>query len=63
MVLYAQKTSSCLLAPAAGGLLNEPRQGQKEGGVEMGRADTYGLPPRKQPGSILRSQVCALGQG
>ncbi|GAB4821333.1 hypothetical protein N2152v2_008379 [Parachlorella kessleri] len=40
-----------------GGLLNEPRSGQRVGGVEMGGPDTYGLPPRKMPGSILRKQV------
>lgn len=37
--------------------MNEPRPGQKAGQVEMGGPDAYGLPPRKAPGSILRSQV------
>ena len=35
----------------AGGLLNEPRQGKAVGNVVMGGPDTYGLPPRKQPGA------------
>lgn len=26
--------------------------------MEMAGPDTYGLPPRKMPGSILRKQVC-----
>lgn len=43
-----------------GGLLNEPRSGQKAGNVVMGGPDAYGLPPRKQPGSILRSQVAEV---
>lgn len=40
-----------------GGLLNQPRSGQKEGAVVMGGPDTYGLPPRQMAGSILRTQV------
>lgn len=41
----------------AGGLLNEPRPGQALGGVVMAGPDAFGLPPRRRPGSILRSQV------
>lgn len=41
----------------AGGLLNSPRAGQTVGNVVMGGPDTYGLPPRQMPGSILRTQV------
>ena len=41
----------------AGGLLNAPREGQGAGQVVMAGPDAYGLPPRKQPGSILRTQV------
>ena len=45
-----------------GGLLNEERQGNnaatsKPKNVVVGGADTFGLPPRKAPGSILRSKV------
>lgn len=40
-----------------GGLLNEPRRGQKVGGVIVGGPDAFGLPPRRRPGSILRTQV------
>ncbi|EFN52936.1 hypothetical protein CHLNCDRAFT_26272 [Chlorella variabilis] len=40
-----------------GGLLDEPRAGQAAGQVVLGGADAYGLPPRKRPGSVLRSQV------
>ncbi|KAI3424731.1 hypothetical protein D9Q98_008120 [Chlorella vulgaris] len=40
-----------------GGLLNEPRAGRTVGNVVIGGADAYGLPPRRRPGSILRTQV------
>ena len=46
--------------PHAGGLLNAVQNGRGEGAVVMGGPDSYGLPPRKQPGSILRSQVRSL---
>mmetsp|Transcript_29027 Transcript_29027/g.69360 ORF Transcript_29027/g.69360 Transcript_29027/m.69360 type:complete len:335 (+) Transcript_29027:275-1279(+) len=39
-----------------GGLLDEPR-GEQAGNVVMKGADSFGLPLRSQPGSILRSQV------
>mmetsp|Transcript_31981 Transcript_31981/g.57269 ORF Transcript_31981/g.57269 Transcript_31981/m.57269 type:complete len:286 (-) Transcript_31981:430-1287(-) len=39
-----------------GGLMDEPR-GETAGNVIMKGADAFGLPPREQPGSILRSQV------
>ena len=45
------------LPSPAGGLLDEPRAGQAAGQVVLGGADAYGLPPRKRPGSVLRSQV------
>lgn len=40
-----------------GGLLNEIRSGRGEGGVVAAGADAFGLPPRRMPGSILRSDV------
>ena len=40
-----------------GGLLNAPRQGQAAAGVIMEGPGTFGLPPKRMPGSILRSQV------
>lgn len=40
-----------------GGLLNESRQGQPVGGIIMEGPGTFGLPPRRGPGSILRTQV------
>ena len=40
-----------------GGLLNEPRQGQFPGNIVMAGPATFGLPPKRTPGSILRSQV------
>ena len=41
-----------------GGLLNEERQGSSAvKNVIVGGADTFGLPPRRAPGSILRSKV------
>lgn len=40
-----------------GGLLDEPRQGQKLGSVVAAGPDAFGLPPRRRPGSILRSSV------
>ncbi|KAI7842437.1 hypothetical protein COHA_004076 [Chlorella ohadii] len=43
-----------------GGLLNEPRSGQKVGHVVMEGPDAFGLPPRKRPGSILRTQVAEV---
>lgn len=42
-----------------GGLLNEPRQGQLPGNIVMAEPATFGLPPKRTPGSILRSQVGA----
>jgi uncharacterized protein YbjT (DUF2867 family) len=42
-----------------GGLLNEARNGKGEGGLTVGGADTFGLPPRRGPGSVLRSEVAA----
>jgi len=41
-----------------GGLQDEPKG--SPGAVRLGPADTYGLPPRKAPGSILRSQVAEI---
>lgn len=43
-----------------GGLQDAPRQGQAEGSVVMAGADAYGLPPRQQPGSVLRRQVAEV---
>ena len=40
-----------------GGLLNEPRQGQLPGNIVMTGPNTFGLPPKRTPGSILRRQV------
>lgn len=39
-----------------GGLLNKEKD-NKTRGVVVGSADAFGLPPRKRPGSILRSKV------
>ena len=43
-----------------GGLQNAPRQGQGPGGIVMAGPGTFGLPPKRTPGSILRSQVPKL---
>ncbi len=43
-----------------GGLLNELKSGQREGGIMMAPPGTFGLPPRERPGSILRRQVREL---
>ena len=40
-----------------GGLLNAPRQGQAAASIVMEGPGTFGLPPKRTPGSILRSQV------
>lgn len=43
-----------------GGLKNELGAGEEEGAVVMGKAGTFGLPPKETPGSILRSQVASV---
>jgi len=40
-----------------GGLLNEIKNGRGDGGVVAAGADAFGLPPRRTPGSILRTDV------
>ena len=40
-----------------GGLTDAPRGSEPQGYIVMGGPDTFGLPPRKRGGSILRSQV------
>ena len=40
-----------------GGLLNEVKNGRGDGGVIAAGPDAFGLPPRRMPGSILRSDV------
>ncbi|KAK9845434.1 hypothetical protein WJX81_006363 [Elliptochloris bilobata] len=40
-----------------GGLLDAPRPGTAVGGIVMAGPNAFGLPPRRLPGSILRSQV------
>jgi len=40
-----------------GGLLNEIKNGRGDGGVVAAGADAFGLPPRRMPGSILRTDV------
>lgn len=40
-----------------GGLINETRQGQVTGAIVMEGPGVFGLPPKRTPGSILRSQV------
>ena len=40
-----------------GGLLNEIKSGRGDGGVVAAGPDAFGLPPRRMPGSILRSDV------
>ncbi|EIE22705.1 dehydrogenase, partial [Coccomyxa subellipsoidea C-169] len=40
-----------------GGLTDTPRQGQVPGGIIMEGPGAFGLPPKRTPGSILRSQV------
>lgn len=37
--------------------MNEVQTGRREGGIVMRRPDTFGLPPKERPGSILRQQV------
>jgi hypothetical protein len=41
----------------AGGLKNELGPQEQPGGLVFAAPDTFGLPPRKLPGSILRKQV------
>ena len=41
----------------SGGLQNALPDRQREGGIVMAGPDTFGLPPRRLPGSILRRQV------
>jgi len=41
-----------------GGLTNEVKTGKTAGGIIMAGPDTFGLPPKAAPGSILRRQVC-----
>ena len=40
-----------------GGLLDAPRQGQVPGAIVLEGPGAFGLPPKRTPGSILRSQV------
>lgn len=49
--------ASCLML--SGGLQNALPDRQREGGIVMAGPDTFGLPPRRTPGSILRRQVTA----
>ena len=42
--------------------MDEPRDNQREGGIVMAGPDTFGLPPRRTPGSILRRQVTVLSE-
>lgn len=43
-----------------GGLQNALPDRQREGGIVMAGPDTFGLPPRRMPGSILRRQVAEI---
>lgn len=43
-----------------GGLVNDVSGGRGEGRLVMAGPDAYGLPPRKRPGSVLRSDVAAV---
>jgi len=43
-----------------GGLKDELKKEDSEGQIVMAGPDAYGLPPRKQPGSILREQVAEV---
>ncbi|DBA79810.1 TPA: hypothetical protein ACH3X1_008471 [Trebouxia sp. C0004] len=43
-----------------GGLQNSVPDRQREGGIVMAGPDTFGLPPRRSPGSILRRQVAEI---
>jgi hypothetical protein len=49
-----------LPAPHAGGLKNELRAGEAKGNVVMAGPNTYGVPPMRQAGSILRRQVAEV---
>ncbi|KAA6419910.1 MAG: hypothetical protein FRX49_10100 [Trebouxia sp. A1-2] len=42
------------------GKLNAVPDRQREGGIVMAGPDTFGLPPRRSPGSILRRQVAEI---
>lgn len=42
-----------------GGLVDEIKMGRGEGGLVMAGPDAFGLPPRRRPGSVLRSDVAA----
>jgi uncharacterized protein YbjT (DUF2867 family) len=46
--------------PPAGGLKNELRSGEAKGGVVMAGPNTYGVPPGRRAGSILRRQVAEV---
>ncbi|CAL5220361.1 g2361 [Coccomyxa viridis] len=43
-----------------GGLLDAPRQGQVPGAIVLEGPGAFGLPPKRTPGSILRSQVADI---
>jgi len=45
-----------------GGLKSKLQDGESAGQVVMKPQGTYGVPPLKQAGSILRRQVCAWAQ-
>jgi hypothetical protein len=53
LLLSAFLTLKC----RAGGLKNELGPQEQPGGLVFAAPDTFGLPPRKLPGSILRKQV------
>lgn len=43
-----------------GGLVNEKTGSRATGGIVMAGPNTFGLPPKAQPGSIIRSQVADI---
>ena len=51
-------TESVAVQVRPGGLLDVPRPGAPVGNIVMAGPNAFGLPPRRVPGSILRSQVC-----
>lgn len=55
--LAVQRSGLTYTIVRPGGLLNEPRSGQAEGAAVLGLPGTYGLPPRRTPGSVLRRVV------
>jgi hypothetical protein len=58
VILRGRLVSRACAQVRPGGLLDAPRPGAAAGGLVMAGPNAFGLPPRRTPGSILRSQAC-----